>query len=131
VATQLHVLSGVQGFWLLFAPTNVFAFLAVAGCIARFTRDLVKPRPDQVWLLVTTATHATRAVGVFRQAGFDVMPYPTDYVTIGNAGDYWKFPTDPIRGLMTTDMAVREWAGLIVYKFTEKIDSWFPGPSPH
>ena len=30
--------------------------------------------------------------------------------------------------LQTTTIAVREWFGLVAYKFTGRIDSLFPGP---
>ena len=37
---------------------------------ARFTQALVKPKPGERWLLVTSAYHMPRSVGVFRKAGF-------------------------------------------------------------
>src|SRR5581483_7843915 len=42
---------------------------------ARFTKELVDPKPGERWLLVTSALHMPRAVGVFRKAGFPVDPY--------------------------------------------------------
>ena len=53
---------------------------------AVFTRDLIKPKPDDRWLLITSAYHMPRAVGVFRQVGFDVVPFPVDFRT-RNVGD--------------------------------------------
>jgi hypothetical protein len=35
---------------------------------------------------------------------------------------------NPADSLQTTTMAVREWIGLIAYKFVGRIDSVFPGP---
>ncbi|MCI0735927.1 MAG: YdcF family protein, partial [Beijerinckiaceae bacterium] len=43
---------------------------------AIFTRGLVKPKPGETWLLVTSAWHMPRSVGIFRRAGFPVVPYP-------------------------------------------------------
>ena len=37
---------------------------------------LAKPRPGETWLLVTSASHMPRSVGVFRRAGWDVVPWP-------------------------------------------------------
>lgn len=81
---------------------------------ALFTRDLVKPQPGERWLLVTSAYHMPRAAGVFRQAGFDVVPVPVDYRTSG--ADSLLRPFDGLpNGLERTDTAVREWLGLAGY----------------
>ena len=60
---------------------------------ARFSRELAQPKPGERWLLVTSAYHLPRAVGVFRKAGFPVEAYPVDWRTRG-AGDALRpFPT--------------------------------------
>ncbi len=43
---------------------------------ARFTRELIKPKPTERWLLVTSAHHMPRSVGLFREEGFTVEAYP-------------------------------------------------------
>jgi hypothetical protein len=55
---------------------------------AQFTRDMLNPGADEIWLLVTSAWHMPRSMGVFRAAGFPVVPYPVDYTTFGAAGDF-------------------------------------------
>ncbi|MBY0281977.1 MAG: YdcF family protein [Alphaproteobacteria bacterium] len=40
---------------------------------------LVKPKPDDKWVLVTSAFHIPRSVGLFRGAGWNVIAYPVDY----------------------------------------------------
>jgi uncharacterized SAM-binding protein YcdF (DUF218 family) len=94
---------------------------------ARFTRDLVAPRPAEVWLLVTSAYHMPRAMGLFRRAGFDVAAYPVDYHSEGDASD-WRLSAEATRGLLLFDIAVHEWIGLIAYRAAGKIDEWFPAP---
>ncbi len=37
---------------------------------AVFTRERVQPKAGEAWLLITSAWHMPRSVGVFRQAGF-------------------------------------------------------------
>ena len=96
---------------------------------AAFTRDLIKPQPGQRWLLVTSALHMPRAVGTFRQAGFFVVPYPVGYSTAGRASDFWEFRSDVTDGLTLTDLAIHEWAGLVVYWLTGKTDALLPGPA--
>lgn len=95
---------------------------------AVYTHDLVKPRPGQRWLLVTSAYHIPRSVGIFRKAGFDVIAYPVDYRT-RDAGDMLRLFESVPDGLKRTDMAVREWIGLLVYWLTGRSDALWPGPT--
>ena len=94
---------------------------------ALFTRDLVQPKPGEVWLLVTSAWHMPRSVGIFRQAGFAVTAYLTDYRTFGDARD-WRFSTNGLDALQRLDTALHEWVGLVAYALTGKSDSLFPAP---
>jgi uncharacterized SAM-binding protein YcdF (DUF218 family) len=94
---------------------------------ARFTRDLVHPEASQVWLLVTSAYHMPRSMGLFRKAGFNVVAYPVDYRSHGGAGD-WRINREPSRDLRLLDVAVHEWAGLLAYRLSGKIDALFPAP---
>src|SRR5262249_4788394 len=48
---------------------------------AFFSRALAQPKAGERWLLVTSAYHMPRAIGVFRKAGFPVEPYPVDWRT--------------------------------------------------
>jgi uncharacterized SAM-binding protein YcdF (DUF218 family) len=95
---------------------------------ARFTRALVMPRASERWLLVTSAAHMPRAVAAFRHAGFEVVPYPTDYLTTGKASDFWQLHGNPSRGLATVETAFHEWIGLLVYRLTGRTDVLFPAP---
>jgi uncharacterized SAM-binding protein YcdF (DUF218 family) len=94
---------------------------------ARLTADLVHPLDGQRWLLVTSAWHMTRSMGLFRKAGFDVAAFPVDYRSPGPTGR-WDPDLAPFRGLRTFDLAVHEWVGLTAYRLTGRIDSWFPAP---
>jgi uncharacterized SAM-binding protein YcdF (DUF218 family) len=94
---------------------------------ARFSAALVHPQSDQTWLLVTSAYHTPRAMGLFAKAGFSVRAYPVDYRSLGGARD-WRLNVDPSRGLRLFDLAVHEWLGLIAYRMSGRIDDWFPGP---
>lgn len=92
-----------------------------------FTRKLVTPGPDETWLLVTSAFHMPRSMGVFRKAAFRVLPWPVDYRTSGEEG-IGVMRDNPADSLQTTTIAIREWIGLIAYKFVGRTDSVFPGP---
>jgi uncharacterized SAM-binding protein YcdF (DUF218 family) len=43
---------------------------------AELLRIQLKPAPDQIWVLVTSASHMPRAAGTFRKAGFCVLAWP-------------------------------------------------------
>jgi uncharacterized SAM-binding protein YcdF (DUF218 family) len=94
---------------------------------ARFTRDLVHPLADQRWLLITSAWHMPRSMGLFRKAGFSVEAFPVDYRSQGGLGD-WQFNSAPLHGLRTFDVAAHEWAGLFAYRMSGRIDALFPAP---
>jgi uncharacterized SAM-binding protein YcdF (DUF218 family) len=95
---------------------------------AAFSRELVKPRPNERWLLVTSAHHMPRAIGVFRKAGFAVEPYPVDWRTRG-APDLWRPFGTLGDGLRRTDTAMREWVGLAAYWLMGHTSELLPGPA--
>lgn len=94
---------------------------------AVFTKGLLKPEPQDRWLLVTSAYHMPRSIGVFRKVGFDVVPYPVDFRTRSWA-DAWR-PFDSFAaGLQRTDLAAKEWIGLVAYWITGRSSALFPSP---
>jgi uncharacterized SAM-binding protein YcdF (DUF218 family) len=68
-----------------------------------------------------------RAVGVFRKVGFDVVPYPVDYRTAGSVSMLRPFGFAG-EGLRRTDIAAKEWIGLLSYYLSGKSDAVFPAP---
>ncbi|SFV27925.1 YdcF family protein [Hyphomicrobium facile] len=94
---------------------------------AMFTKALVNPQPSDKWLLVTSAFHMPRSVGVFRKAGFDVVPYPVDFRTRGRSDAVRPFDSISA-GLTLTDLAAKEWIGLLAYWASGRSASLFPGP---
>ena len=96
---------------------------------AEFSRALAAPKPGERWLLVTSAYHMPRSVGLFRKVGFAVEPYPVDW-RVGGRGDLAEVHGARCgEGLGRVDTGVREWMGLIAYRATGKIDGLLPGPA--
>ena len=79
------------------------------------------------WLLITSAYHMPRSMGAFRQAGFDVEPWPVDYRTRGSE-DFLKPFGKVSEGLRRVDTATREWVGLLAYWLTGRTNALFPSP---
>ena len=94
---------------------------------AEFTKDLVKPKPGERWLLVTSAYHMPRSMGLFRTAGFPVEAYPVDW-KVGTKEDLLKYYVNANAGLGRIDLGAREWLGLIANRLTGKSDTLLPGP---
>ena len=93
---------------------------------ASLSRALVSPTPQGRWVLVTSAFHMPRAAGVFRQDGWNVIPYPVDYAT---RQDVSLRPRFGLReGMNFLASALREWTGLTFYWLTGRTNEFFPGP---
>ena len=96
---------------------------------ATLSAQILKPEPSQTWILVTSAYHMARAVGLFRNAGFEIQPYPVDFRT-RDAGDSIRFFDRFADGLKRTDFATAEWLSLFASRLTGKIDTLFPELKP-
>jgi uncharacterized SAM-binding protein YcdF (DUF218 family) len=94
---------------------------------AELSKALVSPKAGERWLLVTSAFHMPRSIGVFRRAGFIVEPYPADWRT-GPGSALWASSTLSSDGLGQVDIAVREWMGLAAYRISGKTSELLPGP---
>ncbi len=92
---------------------------------AQFSKDLLNPKPGERWLIITSAFHMPRSMGCFRSVGFEVYPWTVDYNTHGIT-DITKLPRLVSKGMLRTDIAVREWIGLVAYYATGKIPTLFP-----
>lgn len=93
---------------------------------AQETKLLLPPDADGRWLLVTSAWHMPRAIGAFRAAAIDIVPYPVDYRT--SRERRWRPEPSVASGLDRTDLALREWVGLVVYRLTGRSSALFPAP---
>ncbi len=90
------------------------------------TYKLVRPREGENWLLITSAVHMPRAVGVFRKAGWRVIPYPVDFNSTGD--EPFRLSFNMVSGLSGLAGGIYYWAGMAFYRLTGKMDSFFPGP---
>lgn len=74
-----------------------------------FLKEQLQPRPGETWILVTSAYHMPRAMAVFRQLDWDVVPWPTDYRSASQP--------DATLSIKMVDLeaAAHEWVGLLYY----------------
>ena len=79
------------------------------------TGRLLRERGMNRILLVTSARHMPRAAAVFRKAGIDCVPAPTDFRIAARPFSPWRLLPD-MEALDASSRAVKEYAGLAVYR---------------
>ena len=92
-----------------------------------YLRPILNPKRGDRYVLVTSAFHMPRAVGVFRVFDIDIIPYPVDYRT-GTDDDELAVSVDPADNLRLADLAIKEWIGLLAYRLAGRTSALWPGP---
>ncbi|MEM6711197.1 MAG: YdcF family protein [Pseudomonadota bacterium] len=96
-------------------PTEVRALLESAG------------GPSGPIVIVTSAFHMPRSIGVFCQAGFqNVIPYPVDHRTTPNLSFFDKLGWDYAGNLAQLQNGIREWVALVTYHWRGRTNALFP-----
>ncbi len=83
-------------------------------------------RPGARYILITSAFHMPRSVGIARQFGMEAIPYPVDYRS--NSAALRRVDFDLFDHLKALEAGWREWIGLTVYYWTHKTNEWLPKP---
>jgi uncharacterized SAM-binding protein YcdF (DUF218 family) len=86
---------------------------------------ILESKMEGKWLLITSAFHMPRAIGVFCAQGIEVIPYPVDHQT--NSGILLPgFQFDFLGNLQILNQAMHEWLGLLAYFLTGKTHKIIP-----
>lgn len=91
---------------------------------AKLTQALLGEISGNV-VLVTSAFHMPRSIGIFRQVGMDVIAWPTDYRSAGDETVGFDI-VNPVLNVTTTGVAIREWIGLVAYSWIGRTSELFP-----
>ncbi len=94
----------------------------------KFSKNLVKPKPNETWVLITTSWHMPRSVGIFEKFEWPVIAFPVDHATRPN--NLFRVSWDFSGNLYNLKIAVKEWVGLAAYYFTGKTSALLPRPHP-
>jgi len=78
-------------------------------------------------LLITSAFHMPRSMGLFRKAGIYVVPWPVDFRTSGSVSPGLDV-TQPALNAQHVATAVREWIGLAAYFALGRTTALYPAP---
>ena len=84
----------------------------------------IQPKTGERWLLVTSAYHMPRAIGVFKTQGWNLIAYPVDFrspktITFQPRINFFG-------RLIELDDIAREWGALVMYQRLERIENIFP-----
>jgi uncharacterized SAM-binding protein YcdF (DUF218 family) len=80
-------------------------------------------------LLITSGFHMPRSVGIFRKLGIDIIPWVTDYRSVGN--EHLRFDiSQPEANASLLAIATKEWIGMVGYYAAGRTSSLYPGPQP-
>lgn len=85
---------------------------------ASYSRELTREDEVNKILLVTHAWHMPRAVYSFEQAGFDVMPAPTQFETSNPAGGLIGDYIPNVTSLQDSTWMLHEMLGVLWYRFS-------------
>ncbi len=89
------------------------------------TKALLEQNGLSDCLLVTSAFHMPRSVGLFRKLGIGVIPWPVDYRTSGRL-TLWPDFSQPSLNAQLTTTAIREWTGLLAHYIGGRTHAIFP-----
>ncbi len=92
---------------------------------AVMSKALVNPRTGEAWVLVTSAFHMPRSIGIFCRIGWPVIAYPVDHRTLRGALMRWSASLSG--NLENLSVGIKEWIGLAAYYVTGKTGTLLPG----
>ncbi len=76
--------------------------------------------PRSKWIVITSTYHMPGAIAVMQKQDWSAAPYPVDYRTEGVNGRL-LFTTTGGEALQLTDLAMKEWIGLLAYYFDRQV----------
>lgn len=88
--------------------------------------QLVQPKKSENWVLITSAWHMPRSVGIFRKMNWEVIPFPVDFQTTGQLKMGIDMPN--FSAVATFSNVIYEWIGLFYYWLMGRTSELFPGP---
>ena len=94
-----------------------------------YSRQLASPQSNETWLMITTAYHMPRSMGVFCQQNWTVIPYPVDHQTLPSK--IYQPGFSLIEHANHLVLASHEWLGLLYYYISGKTLQLFPTQCNH
>ena len=93
---------------------------------AIYSRELLPDHGEGNWILVTSALHMPRSVGIFRRIGWKVIPWPVNYLS--GARQDWANEDLPVERLYFLSRTLHELVGMAYYRARGWTNTLFPEP---
>lgn len=89
-----------------------------------FSREKVQPKANENWLIITSAYHMPRVIGVAQKLGWKLIPYPVDHYSAKQ--NLLRTNFNFSANLSLLNAALHEYLGLLGYAVFGKSASLFP-----
>ena len=88
-----------------------------------FSKKIIKPKKNEKWLVVTSASHMNRAIFIGQKADWILIPHAVDF----NVPKKIKFELNfhILNNINFMQKATHEWVGLIAYYFMDRTNRIF------
>lgn len=94
---------------------------------ALYSKELLKPKAGEKWIVITSAFHIPRTMAIFKQLDWDIIPYPSDPKT-DKQYQFIPKPFSAVGNFFLLGKSIREFIGVGVYYMTGKSALFFPYP---
>mgnify|MGYP001220911147 CR=1 FL=1 len=88
-----------------------------------FTKNIINPKKNEKWLLITSAFHMKRAILVGKKHKWNFIPYAVDFKTQKKIK--FKPSFNLLSNLTSFQKASHEWLGLLSYYFMNRTERIF------
>ncbi len=83
-------------------------------------KEILKPKSEDKWIIVTSGYHALRTTAIFTRIGFNFVIKPTDYRAEYSGG--FEFAGNALKQFKKVDLALKELSGIVAYTLMGRID---------
>ena len=86
-----------------------------------FSEEFIGNTKKEKWLLITSAYHMKRAMGVAKKLNLNLVPYPVDFMLNKNfSWRFWYHKIYFLNNMNDFQLAAHEYIGLIAYYLSKK-----------
>ena len=88
-----------------------------------FSKKIINPKKNEIWLVISSASHLKRVIGVANKIKWDLIPYATDFNQPKKY--HFKISLNFLENINNFNKGSHEWLGIFYYYVTGKLDNIF------